>query len=231
MKKKANRDDIDEINREIRKKEEELKEITKRIEEISTDSKESNINEKKDITKDAFDLLDSYLKLIGFEGDLKLKDKSIVGFINSLAELAEKSENFQKSFNINGNEGVVDFRINKRAIKLGMRPKRTHNPSAPYSSIKIIPPAPKFDPAEKREPILELINEKNKILVIVEIPGVSEQDIKWEMNESILTIRTDIPQHMYYKELSLPGPIELENIESSFNNGVLKIVFKKKESK
>ena len=58
------------------------------------------------------------------------------------------------------------------------------------------------------------------------VPGVSEGDVTYEVAGDVLTISSK-GDRRYHAEVLLPGPAETEDIESSYNNGVLELKLKK----
>jgi HSP20 family protein len=79
---------------------------------------------------------------------------------------------------------------------------------------------------EDREPVVDVLEEGNRIRVIAELPGVSEGDITYEVAGDVLTISTK-GDRRYHAEVLLPCPVETEGIEFSYNNGVLELKLKK----
>lgn len=79
-----------------------------------------------------------------------------------------------------------------------------------------------------REPIVDVFDEKDKILVVIELPGVHERDIDLEVkgNSLILSARSD--DRKYNKNIPLPGPANTEILKSSYKNGILEITLAKK---
>jgi len=75
---------------------------------------------------------------------------------------------------------------------------------------------------EAREPVADVFEEGDQIRVIAELPGVSESDIKYEVKGDILTIATE-GDRRYNAEVLLPCPVKPEEIESSYNNGILEL--------
>ncbi|MEM3408046.1 MAG: archaeal heat shock protein Hsp20 [Candidatus Micrarchaeia archaeon] len=82
---------------------------------------------------------------------------------------------------------------------------------------------------EKREPLVDVINEKNNIKIIAELPGVRKEDIELNATEKGLEIKVDTPDRKYYKKLELPAKIKPETADAKYNNGVLEVIVKKVE--
>ncbi|MBU4369166.1 Hsp20/alpha crystallin family protein [Patescibacteria group bacterium] len=81
---------------------------------------------------------------------------------------------------------------------------------------------------EEREPMVDVFDEKDEILVIAELPGVDEKEIKLDLKGDILLLEASDEERKYKKEILLPAKVEMENKKMSFKNGILEIKFKKK---
>jgi len=79
---------------------------------------------------------------------------------------------------------------------------------------------------DERDEEIRRLDEKDHIKIIGEIPGVEEKDIKVNLENSIITIKVDIPHRKYHQKLKLPCKPKGE-IEKSYRNGILEIVIKK----
>lgn len=94
-----------------------------------------------------------------------------------------------------------------------------------FGNIKKTPRGPTVE--EEREPIIDVFDEKDHILVIAELPGVSEKDIKTELKGDILNISTQKKERKYKKEILLPSRVEAEPTSSIYKNGILELKLKK----
>jgi len=86
---------------------------------------------------------------------------------------------------------------------------------------------PALEPTDSREPLVDVINEADRVRVVAELPGVEKSDIKTSIAEDTLTIQVDTPQRKYYKEVDLPARIDPDTSKASYNNGVLEIILRK----
>ena len=80
---------------------------------------------------------------------------------------------------------------------------------------------------EIREPIVDVFDEKDHILVIVELPGVSEENIKINLEGDILKLSAENKERKYAKEVLLPAKVKKESLKSSYKNGMLEIKLEK----
>ena len=80
---------------------------------------------------------------------------------------------------------------------------------------------------EVREPMVDIFHEKDRILVIAELPGVSEDKIKIEVAGDILHFTASDGDRKYAKEILLPSEVKPESVKSSYKNGILEIILEK----
>ena len=77
------------------------------------------------------------------------------------------------------------------------------------------------------EPITDVFEEEDKVIIVMEIPMVKEEDINLEINENILTINAVSNESRYYKNIKLKfNPIE-SNVKAKLNNSIYSIVINK----
>ncbi len=80
---------------------------------------------------------------------------------------------------------------------------------------------------EVREPMVDVFDEEDHILVIAELPGVSENEIKIEVAGDILNLAASDRDRKYAKEILLPGKVKPESMKTSYKNGILEITLEK----
>ena len=83
--------------------------------------------------------------------------------------------------------------------------------------------------AEVREPIVDVFDEGDSVLVVAELPGVEESDIHLEVRDDILNLMAEDQDRKYSKEVLLPSAVDADTMESTYKNGVLEIKLTKKE--
>ena len=88
---------------------------------------------------------------------------------------------------------------------------------------------PPLNLQDRREPLVDVVNEEDQIRVLAELPGVDRADIHLYVDEHTLTIKVDTPERRYFKELALPDEIENSSSRSTYKNGVLETVLKKRK--
>jgi len=77
------------------------------------------------------------------------------------------------------------------------------------------------------EPLVDIIEEGDEIIVVAELPGVEKDELKVRVKGQTLTIDVNNPQRPYHKELELPAKVSKEEAKSSMRNGVLEVRLKK----
>ena len=75
-----------------------------------------------------------------------------------------------------------------------------------------------------REPLIDIIEEDNEVIVIAEIPGVKKEDIKLYGTSRQLKIEA---RH-YKKVVDLPVEVDIDKATSTYKNGILEVHLPKK---
>jgi HSP20 family protein len=75
--------------------------------------------------------------------------------------------------------------------------------------------------AETREPLVDVLDEGDHILVVAEMPGVDEKDIRVKVEGDVLEIVASGGQRRYHKEVLLPSPVDPGKVATSYRNGIL----------
>ncbi|MFX1322733.1 MAG: archaeal heat shock protein Hsp20 [Promethearchaeota archaeon] len=84
----------------------------------------------------------------------------------------------------------------------------------------------------KREPLVEVNEEEDIIIVIAEMPGVDREDIELKATTHSITISTkENANRNYYKEVELPSAINSDYAKARYSNGILEIELKKVDEK
>ena len=97
----------------------------------------------------------------------------------------------------------------------------------PFGNIKKTPKGPVVE--EEREPIVDVFDEEDHVLVVVELPGIEEKNIKIEIEGDILNVSAEKGERKYRKEVLLPAKVESKPISSTDKNGLLEIRLKKSQ--
>jgi len=82
-----------------------------------------------------------------------------------------------------------------------------------------------------REPLTDIIEGKDELKIIAELPGVEKKDIKLEAGEETLSISVDKSQRKFHKKINLPCKIKPETTKANYNNGVLEVSIQRAEKR
>ena len=147
------------------------------------------------------------------------------GLLDVVGKLAEKGEALKKTGEIDiegltGKKGkmMYGFTINTLA-KGGAQVSSFGNVKRTKEGKTVV--------EEEREPEADIFDEKDHVLVVAEMPGVEESDIKLDLKEDILDISAARGDRKYHKEILLPSKVKADNMTSTFKNGVLEIKIQK----
>lgn len=83
---------------------------------------------------------------------------------------------------------------------------------------------------EVREPLADVFDEKDDVVVTAELPGAKESEIAVEIKGDMLTIESK-GERSYAKEIMLPVEVDAASLTRTYNNGVLEIRMRKKAKK
>jgi len=77
------------------------------------------------------------------------------------------------------------------------------------------------------EPLMDILDEGTHLIVVAELPGAKENDIKISVEGDVLTISADTPAGEYRKEVLLPTPVKIDLIQATYKNNVLEVKLEK----
>lgn len=147
--------------------------------------------------------------------------KGIGDLIDLASKLSEQAGEIKKVGEIKGlpkkAKGVYGFSV--RTLVGGKPLIET------FGNIKETPKGPVVE--EVREPIVDVFDEKDRVLVIAELPGISEENIKIDIEGDILKLSAENEGRKYAKEVLLPAKVKKKTLESSYKNGILEIKLEK----
>ncbi len=149
--------------------------------------------------------------------------KGLGSFIELLTELAEKGEALaERSGEIRGlpqgMRGVYGFNVR---TGLGGAPQVQQ-----FGNVRVTNAGPVVD--EVREPMVDVFDEGDSVLVVAEMPGVSIKDIVIDVKGNALCISTTkTAPRKYAVEVLLPAAVSVASQKTTFKNGVLELRFDK----
>jgi len=150
--------------------------------------------------------------------------EGIGNLIDTASKLSEEAKEIRTEGEIKGlggkARGVYGFSV--RTLAGGKPVVDT------FGNIKRTKEGPVIE--EVREPIVDVVEEKDFVRVIAELAGVSKEDVKIKINEDILNLSAERGERKYAKEILLPFLVKEDPVEFSFKNGILELKLGKKES-
>lgn len=144
----------------------------------------------------------------GLGGIIKALEKSSPEFRQKIAETdMEIKHRIDVGWS---SKPVVDYHVTTRPMNRGRRMGTA--PAQVPPSVQM----PKNMPT--KEPIVDVLDGKDDITVIAELPGVSEADLNTTLHDTILEIEAG----QFSKKISLPSPAK-SILERSYKNGILQL--------
>jgi HSP20 family protein len=149
--------------------------------------------------------------------------KGLGNFLDLLSEMVEKGEEIQSrtgEFKVEGlgkeGRGVYGFSIR---TGIGGMPQVER-----FGNIRATDEGPIV--AEVREPLVDVFDEDEEIVITAELPGVGEEEIHVQVQDDILSLETS-GERKYAKEVLLPAPVDAATLQQSYKNGILEIRLRK----
>jgi HSP20 family protein len=85
--------------------------------------------------------------------------------------------------------------------------------------------------SSEREPLADVTTTDKEVKVVVEMPGVSKENIKVNVYDNSLEVTTTGTDRKYHEVIEIPPETDIETVTSTYKNGILEIAFKKKEQR
>ncbi len=85
--------------------------------------------------------------------------------------------------------------------------------------------------SSEREPLADVTTTDKEVKVVLEMPGVSKENIKISAQDNSVQVKSDDPQRKYHEVIDLPAETDIETAKSTYKNGILEITFKKQQAK
>jgi HSP20 family protein len=85
-----------------------------------------------------------------------------------------------------------------------------------------------IEPSGGREPLVDVMDEKDRYKIYAELPGVDKEKIKLDVADDSIEIKTN-DEKKFYKMIYLESSVDPDSAKASYNNGVLTVELNKKE--
>ena len=141
--------------------------------------------------------------------------------LKTLGELAEKGEELKRSGTLqtkDGREVAFQYGFNIRTANGGRDLK-----VEPFGNKVQKTPAGATTVDEIREPVVDLFEEADHLLIVAEMPGIELHHLKTELQGDILTIEASNKAKRYRKEVLLPQTFDPSRLTTTVNSGVVEI--------
>ncbi|OGW16322.1 MAG: heat-shock protein Hsp20 [Nitrospirae bacterium GWA2_42_11] len=162
--------------------------------------------------------------------DLGIVKLSLGGLFKGLEKIIDLAAELKEAGGEVRKEGEFDLSHLKKGMKgvFGVSIKTAVGGEPvvePFGNIRKTSMGPAVE--EEREPITDLFDEKEEIIIMAEMPGVSEEDIRLDLKGDIIEISAQRGERKYYKEVLIPANVKAESLTSSYKNGILEVRIKK----
>ncbi|MEM2133492.1 MAG: Hsp20/alpha crystallin family protein [Candidatus Jordarchaeaceae archaeon] len=180
--------------------------------------------------------------LFGFD-ELPEFDEMFQRMLENLREAVESGEFGEKSFTVPfegpNYKGYIKYEYSHRP--LNEREEESEAPSLfderQSEWFETPKPTPRRARPEKpllaafpetgKDTLVDIIDNPQELLVVMEVPASRKDDIKLNLTERKLEVRTDSPV-MFYKVIQLPCEVDCDSAKANFRNRILEIRLKKK---
>jgi HSP20 family protein len=81
--------------------------------------------------------------------------------------------------------------------------------------------------AANDEPLVDIIEKQNQLVLDISLPGVASSDVRIESTTTGVHVSASNLVHHYDKHIELPVHVNASTAKATFNNGTLEIVFEK----
>jgi HSP20 family protein len=156
----------------------------------------------------------------GFELGLGGILKGLGDLVEKLGDLGRTGEQLSRTGEIHGPgkevKGIYGF-----TVKVGLGDDRPR--VEPFGNIRQDRESGRTVVQEVREPVVDVFEEKDHILVVAEMPGISVENVQITVEDDLLTISAEGGDKKYRKEVLLPASSTREKTQVTCNNGVVEI--------
>jgi HSP20 family protein len=149
--------------------------------------------------------------------------KGLGEFLDLVSEMADKGQDAVTrtgEFRVKGlgekGRGVYGFSV-RTGIGGIPRVERFGNIRASEDGAEI---------ADVREPLVDVFDEGEEVVLVAELPGVTDGEIQIDIKDDVLSLATT-GERKYAKETVLPSLVKAATLERTYRNGILELRLKK----
>ncbi len=147
------------------------------------------------------------------------------GLIDQLGKLADEAH---KAGGITSKSGEFDVGSDKRlrgvygfSVKVGLGEQGVK--VEPFGNIRKDERSGLVEVREIREPMTDLFDEPTHILIVAEVPGIAQEDVRLELHDDILTLAAERGEKKYRKEMLLPASFSSDKMSFTCRGGIVEI--------
>lgn len=152
------------------------------------------------------------------------------GFLSGLSSMLEQLENLAERSGVQ-KSGEPDLGADKRIKGVyGFTVKTAIGDSVkvePFGNVKKGQDGKLVEVKHIREPMTDVFDEPDYLLIIAEVPGITAEDVRLELQDDILTFSAENGESKYRKEMLLPASFSSDRMSFTCRNGLLEVRFNK----
>jgi HSP20 family protein len=138
--------------------------------------------------------------------------------IEKLGELAELGQELKREGSVGTEDKKAVYGFSVRVGGLGKDPIKVE----PFGNVRRNAEG-RTEVADEREPLVDLFDETDCVVVVAELPGVDDGDVRLELHGDVLLIAAEAEDRRYRKEVLLPSSFEASAMKWTLRNGVLEV--------
>lgn len=146
--------------------------------------------------------------------------KGLTDLVEKLGELAETGRELRSAGELGGPDDKLKAVYGLR-VRLGTGGEAVD--VEPFGDLKFDRKSKHPVVQQVREPMVDVIEESDRILVVAEMPGITAQDVSFTVDDDVISIEAAHKNRKYRKEVLLPKPVLKRNTAVSCNNGIVQI--------
>lgn len=164
----------------------------------------------------------------GESGPGQVLTGGLAGILEQVGKLVEQAQaaggtlhkegSFGQS-NTEGPRGVFGF-----SVKVGQGDREGQDVRVePFGNLHKSEDGRSVEIREIREPIADVFDEADHLLVVLELPGILEEDLHIELEGDMLFVEAERGEKKYRKEILLPTSPLVDRMQFSCNGGIAEI--------
>ncbi|MHB1532746.1 gas vesicle protein GvpH [Acidithiobacillus sp.] len=115
-----------------------------------------------------------------------------------------------------GLRGVYGFSVKSGLGEKGVKVE-------PFGNIRRDDEGKLVEVHEIREPMVDVFDEPDHLLIVAEVPGIMQEDVQLELHEDILILAAEKGDNKYRREVLLPASFSPDKMSFSCRNGILEV--------